>query len=229
MKTAKLVPSISSTPTLQNTARLDVWSDVHQERESLLVLLETLTLAEWDEPSLCDSWRVRDVVGHMVSETTMTIPQVLKGMIASRLRINQFIAKDGRARGSHSVPELLEDFRTAAPTCTHLPGLSSRSMLCDIIVHSLDIRRPLHRFHTVPESRMNLVATDLRASHNFPGHKLFRDLRVKAIDSEWFSGDGPVVMGPIENLILLMSGRLAGLEKLKGEGVATVRERARNL
>jgi hypothetical protein len=74
---------------------------------------------------------------------------------------------------------------------------------------------------------MNLVATDLRTSHNFPGHKLFRDLRVIAIDSQWFSGEGPLVTGPIENLV--MSGRLADLEKLKGEGMATVRERAKNL
>jgi len=43
----------------------DVWIDVHEERESLLMLLEKLTPVEWDAPSLCTDWRVRDVVGHM--------------------------------------------------------------------------------------------------------------------------------------------------------------------
>jgi uncharacterized protein (TIGR03083 family) len=229
MKTAAFLLAKSSTPTMQNNANTDLWSDVRQERESLLALLETLTPAEWDRPSLCTGWRVRDVVGHMASETTMTIPKVLKGVVASGLRINRFIERDARGRGSLSIPDLVEAFRAAVPTQTHLPGLSSMSMLEDIIVHSLDIRRPLRRTHTVPNGRMNRVATDLWASRFFPGHKLFRDLRIVAIDSEWCSGDGPVVAGPIETLVLAMSGRLAGLENLQGDGVATVRERAKNL
>jgi uncharacterized protein (TIGR03083 family) len=210
-------------------APTDVWSDVHQERESLLALLESLTQAEWDAPSLCTGWRVRDVVGHMVSETTMTIPKLLRGLVTSGMRINRFIARDARGRGSLSISELVEGFRAAVPTRTHLAGLSSLSMLEDIIVHSLDIRLALGRAHTVPHGRMNLVATDLRASRFFPGHKLFRDLRVVAIDSEWCSGNGPVVSGPIESLVLVMSGRLAGLEKLQGERMATVHERSKNL
>lgn len=211
------------------SATTDVWNDVHEERESLLALLESLTQAEWDEPSLCAGWRVRDVVGHMVSETTMTVPKVLRGVLTSGLRINRFIAKDARRRGGIPTSDLLEDFRTAVPTRTRLPGLSSLSMLEDIVVHSLDIRRPLRRAHTVPDGRMKLVATDLWASRFFPGHKLFRDLRVQAVDSEWSSGDGPVVTGPIESLVLVMSGRLIGLEKLQGEGMATVHERAKDL
>jgi hypothetical protein len=51
----------------------DVWTDVHQERQALLEILETLTPEQWDTPSFCTEWNVRDVVGHMVSETRMTI------------------------------------------------------------------------------------------------------------------------------------------------------------
>jgi hypothetical protein len=165
----------------------------------------------------------------MVSETTMTLPKVVKGMVKSRFRINRFLAADARERGRRSIPDLVEDFQIAMPTRTHLPGLSSLSMLEDIIIHSLDIRRPLRRAHAVPERRMSSVATDLWASRFFPGHKLFRDLRVMAIDSEWCAGDGPVVAGPIESLVLVMSGRLSDLGKLKGEGIARVQERAAHL
>ena len=75
----------------------NVWIDVHEERQSLLLLLETLTQSEWDEPSLCAGWRVRDVVGHMVSETTMTLPGVVKGMVGSRIS-NQPIHRSGCSR-----------------------------------------------------------------------------------------------------------------------------------
>jgi hypothetical protein len=74
----------------------DVWIDVHQERLSLLGLLESLTRPHWETESLCGEWRVRDVVGHMISETTMTVPNLLVGAISAGFRINRFIAKDAR-------------------------------------------------------------------------------------------------------------------------------------
>ena len=163
----------------------------------------------------------------MVSETTMTVPNVLVGMISSGFRTNRFIAKDARRRGSRALPVLLDDFRAAVPTRTHLPGLSSQSMLNDIVIHSLDIRRPLNLQRTVPEGRMILVAADLWTSRFFPGHKLFAGIRVEATDADWAAGQGPVVAGPIEDLTLAMSGRLAGLETIQGEGMNTVRQRAR--
>jgi uncharacterized protein (TIGR03083 family) len=229
MNTTDIHQSASSSSTVPIPAQDNVWIDVHDERHSLLLLLETLTESEWNEPSLCADWRVRDVVGHMVSETTMTLPKVVKGMVKSGFRINRFLAADACERGCRSISDLLEAYRVAVPTRTHLSGLSPLSMLEDIIIHSLDIRRPLRREHAIPARRMSSVATDLWASHFFPGHRLFRDLRVMAIDSDWSVGDGPVVTGPIESLVLVMSGRLSELAKLEGEGFARVQERVARL
>jgi hypothetical protein len=100
----------------------------------------------------------RDVVGHMVSETTMTMPNVLVGMISNGFRTNRFIAKDARRCGSRPLPVLLDDFRSAVPTRTHLRGLPSLSMLNDTVIHTLDIRRPLNQQRTVPERCMILAA-----------------------------------------------------------------------
>jgi len=83
----------------------DVWIDVHQEREALLEMLEPLVPDQWDEPSLCTEWRVRDVVGHMVSETQMTVTGALWGTIRSGFRINRCIAKDAQRRGNAPILE----------------------------------------------------------------------------------------------------------------------------
>ena len=105
----------------------DVWPDVHQERQALLELLETLTPEQWDAPSLCAEWRVRDVVGHMVSETDMTVTQAVWGFITSGFRINRYIAKDARQRGAAPIAKLLEDFRDVVrppricPACHRCP------------------------------------------------------------------------------------------------------------
>ena len=99
----------------------DVWTDVHDERKSLLGLLETLTPLEWNMQSLCAEWRVRDVVGHLISETTMSIPKLMVGTVGSGLRINKFISADACRKGSLTEPELIGAFRTAVLTRTHLP------------------------------------------------------------------------------------------------------------
>jgi hypothetical protein len=159
----------------------------------------------------------------------MSIPKLVKGTVRSGFRINRFIASDARRKGGLTDSELVGAFRAAVPTRTHLPGLSTTSMLGGIVIHSLDIRNPLHREHRVPEGRMVLVASDLLSSRYFVGRKLFADLRVTATDADWSSGEGEEVNGPIEGFVLAMSGRVAGLDELQGEGMVSVRQRAENL
>ena len=207
-------------PTVTN-----VWTDVHHERQALLELLETLTPEQWDAPSLCAEWRVRDVVGHMVSETRMTVAQAAWGVITSGFRINRYIAKDAQRRGAAPVAKLLEDFRSVILARTHLPGLSSLSMLEDIVIHQMDIRRPLHQDRCVPEGRMIPVASELWTNRFFPGPKLFQNLQATATDAAWSAGDGPDVAGPIEALVLTLAGRFAALDELHGDGMATLRQR----
>ena len=161
----------------------DVWTDVHHERQSLLELLEALTPAQWDAPSLCAEWRVRDVVGHMVSETRMTVAQAAWGFMTSGFRINRYIAKDARQRGAAPVAMLLEDFRGVVLARTHLPGLSSLSMLEDIVIHQMDIRRPLERTSSRsrsandPRRPGSLDEPLLSRRGTVPGHQRHRDRR----------------------------------------------------
>jgi len=204
----------------------DVWTDVHQERQALLEILETLTPEQWDAPSLCAEWRVRDVVGHMVSETRMTIAQAAWGFITSGFRINRYIAKDARQRGAAPVANLLEDFRGVVLARTHLPGLSSLSMLEDIVIHQMDICRPLEQHRCIPDGRMIPVAGDLWTNRFFPGPKLFQGIRAIATDADWSAGDGLDVTGPIEALVLTLAGRFAALDQLQGDGTTTLKMRA---
>ena len=53
------------------------------ELASISEYLHDLTEEQWDEPSLCEGWRVRDVVSHMCVGYTTTMP-VMVGKIAKR-------------------------------------------------------------------------------------------------------------------------------------------------
>lgn len=206
---------------------IDIWTDVHDERRALLALLETLSPQQWDAPSLCSEWRVRDVVGHLVSTTEITLARAVPAMVASGFRVNRYISKDGRRRGSAPVPKLLDDFRGAIPRRTHPPGQSPLTMLEDIVIHQIDIRRPLLQPRRAPEARLVQVASDLLTARFYPGRTLVRKLRVTATDADWSAGEGPEVAGPIEALTLMLSGRFVALDELHGDGLETLRRRAR--
>ena len=40
---------------------MDIWTVVHGERKALAADLKSLDQNQWDMPSLCDQWSVRDV------------------------------------------------------------------------------------------------------------------------------------------------------------------------
>ena len=109
---------------------------------------------------------------------------------------------------------------------THLPGLSSLSMLEDIVIHRMDICRPLEQRRCIPNGRMILVAGDLWTNRFFPGPKLFQGIRAIATDADWSAGDGLDVTGPIEALVLTLAGRFVALDQLQGDGTATLNVRA---
>jgi hypothetical protein len=44
----------------------------------------------------------------------------------------------------------------------------------------------------------------------------------RANDIAWSTGQGPVVEGPMESLVLVMAGRRAGLDDLTGEGISVL-------
>ena len=55
-----------------------------------------------------------------------------------------------------------------------------------------------------------------------------RGLRVQANDVAFARGDGPLVSGPGEALLLALSGRVVALDELAGEGLVTLRSRVGN-
>jgi uncharacterized protein (TIGR03083 family) len=110
-----------------------------QERRDLADYLDTLTEEEWEQPTLCPGWSVRDVVGHVPSYDLLSWPAVLALFARSRFslgRCNQVGVEQSRrlrteelvARlRAHAVPRgitaMFDPGSTAAPVtsrCHHL-------------------------------------------------------------------------------------------------------------
>jgi uncharacterized protein (TIGR03083 family) len=54
----------------------EIFVMIAEERRALAGLLDGLTDAHWDTPSLCEGWRVREVVAHLVMPFSASLPRI---------------------------------------------------------------------------------------------------------------------------------------------------------
>src|SRR6478752_1293523 len=86
------------------------WDAVRTMGRAVADLMETLVPGEWDVPSLCAGWRVRDVAGHLSIVSTITTWQLIAAAPSGRFnpnRINTVIAvRNGARRTDHIVASI---------------------------------------------------------------------------------------------------------------------------
>src|SRR2546421_11270059 len=81
------------------------------EMESISEFLHTLSTADWDHDSLCDGWRVRDVIGHMCVGYTTPMGSMLAKVAKRRFNIPRASFEESKAFGTSHVPaEILATF-----------------------------------------------------------------------------------------------------------------------
>ncbi len=186
------------------------------ERTDLADLLATLTLDQWNAPSLCARWRVRDVVAHVMSFDGVTLLGMLRRAIRGRMvNINQ-VGVDELA--SLSPEQLLDRLRARLRPQGLATTFGGRLALLDVTIHHQDIRRPLGLPRTIPVERLRCVLSDSLRSPELPGWHLARGVRLAPTDLDWSHGSGPDVTGPAEAVLMAVAGRRSALEELTGPG-----------
>jgi uncharacterized protein (TIGR03083 family) len=204
------------------------WQVITEQRLGLARLLESLSDAEWEQPSLCAGWRVRDVAAHVA-----LAPQVpgLGRMLADGIRgggsfhrLNHDIAVRHAARPTRDI---VAELRTYADS-RRLPVVTNyRNIYFDVLVHTQDIAIPLGRHYPMPPEAAAAGADRVwTMGWPFWARRRLRGLRLLATDSDWSAGAGAEVRGPIGMLLLLVTGRTAtALPQLSGPGLNTIIER----
>lgn len=203
------------------------WQRIHQERAALADLLETLPPAEWEHPSLCAGWTVRDVAAHVIGAPQLTIGQMMAAGWRGRGNINRVIHDEAKRMAGRPSTDIVADFRRLDRSRRVVPGLTYREALLESLVHLQDIAIPLKRPHEMPVDGARDSATRVwgRWGSLFRMKKTLSGLRLEATDTDWAVGDGPAVRGPISALLLLLTGRPVALPSLEGDGLHQLRER----
>ncbi|MGW2224283.1 maleylpyruvate isomerase family mycothiol-dependent enzyme [Streptomyces formicae] len=197
------------------------------ERLGIADFLEELDADDWGRDSLCTGWTVRDVAAHLTLSTRTTLLDLLKGAIGARFdweRMEYDKARDRAAR--HTPAELVAQIRQTAGSPRRAPLSAPLDPLTDFLVHGQDIARPLGRARPMPGPQTVAALDHVVASPFYGAKKRLRGVRLVATDADWSTGAGPAeARGPAGDLLLVVTGRRAGLAAVTGAGAERLAER----
>ena len=203
----------------------DIWTYIHGERSDLAETLGALGPEQWNTPSWCEGWTIQETAGHVVAAAEQTFLNFYVELARARFRFDVFTAQGATRLAAAGPDELVRRLRARTTTTNHPPA-PVMAMLGEIVVHGDDIRRPLGMEHESPRAALVALADSWKSSNLLIGAKRrISALRLTADDVEWTHGQGPDVTGPIQSLILAMTGRKGSLQDLSGEGLPVLADR----
>jgi uncharacterized protein (TIGR03083 family) len=190
------------------------------EREEFAALLEGLTPQQWESPTLCKGWRVRDVVAHVIGYDPLSRIQLVRWMakgLVTRGGSNAVEVAQYRAKSTEELTALVRRYTVPQGVTA---GFGGRIALTDGMIHQQDIRRPLGLPRTIPAEPMRIALDFTKWAPRLLGALQARGVRLVATDLDWSHGNGPEVRGSGEALLMAMAGRAAALDDVDGPGKA---------
>ncbi|MHA2788541.1 maleylpyruvate isomerase family mycothiol-dependent enzyme [Corynebacterium sp. S7] len=200
----------------------ELWDAIDAQRERVADMLDRLDASEWDQPSLCEGWTVRDVAAHLTLQQ-MSLPKVLWLALRTRGDLNNIIRKSAILKSTAATEEYAKAIRNMIGSTAHNFGVTPQETHMDIIVHGFDIAIPLGRTIDVPPQEVRRAAQRVWSYQGKGLAEVFTqlgtsDLRFTATDVEWQVGSGPEVRGPVAAILLVLTGRTVWLDQLSGPG-----------
>ncbi|MEO6503229.1 MAG: maleylpyruvate isomerase family mycothiol-dependent enzyme [Jatrophihabitantaceae bacterium] len=202
-----------------------IWPTIHAERRALADDLAGLSAQQWQTPSLSSGWSVHDVLAHLLAAAKMTPLKFIPGLAAVGFDFHKYMAKLVAAEGAGGPQATLAAFR-AVQLRTSSPPAPPTTWLGEAFVHGEDIRRPLGIAHSYPLPAVTRVITYYSKLNALLGAKRrIAGLTLKATDTDFCLGSGPVVEGRAISLLMITAGRRTVLDELSGPGVRVLQER----
>jgi uncharacterized protein (TIGR03083 family) len=191
---------------------------VAAEFASLAGLLAAATDAQWDTPSMCEGWRVREVVAHMTVPARHPEEELMTrfrrcGFDFTRLS-NEMAAQDAGLPADQLVAGLRSDIMQRWTP----PSGGYHRALTHVVIHGLDVTVPLGAPRSSPDETIRVILDDLTVGG---GHARFgiviNSRRLQASDLDWSHGSGPVLLGAAQDLALALCGRAVPAGRLEGD------------
>jgi uncharacterized protein (TIGR03083 family) len=185
-----------------------VWRVIDRQRLSIAELLAQLSEEEWHQPSLCTGWTVRDVAGHLAWQQLTSLPAMLVDAVRARGNTDRTIHDASCRWAARPTDQLIEEIRSLVGRRRHPPRLTYLEVLIDILVHGMDIAVPLNRSLRIPADAAAVAADQIWYEDRYFGARTrWARYHLAATDTSWSVGQGAPIEGPMDALLLLLTGR----------------------
>ncbi len=195
------------------------------EREDFAALLDGLSTQRWEAPTLCEGWRVRDVVAHAFGYDELSHAALVRQFVAGRFSVDRINELGVNRFAQHTPDQLRAMVRDHLTPRGLTAGFGGLIALTDNMIHQQDIRRPLGIPRRIPPERLQAALDFARYAPTIRGAWRARGVRLVADDLDWSRGRGPEVRGSGEALLMAMAGRRAALDDLSGPGQPRLAQR----
>jgi uncharacterized protein (TIGR03083 family) len=191
------------------------------ERTELADVLDGLSAEQWDAPSLCEGWRVREVMAHITMAFRYSLPQVIFGMIRARGSFHRMADRAARRDAEKLTSDgLAACLRANVNHAWKPPGGGYVGALSHDLIHGLDITVALGLNRQPPPERVEMVLGSLRPNQvSYFGVDL-NAVQLQANDLDWSYGAGQPLSGRAQDLLLVVCGRKLPEGLLQGEAAS---------
>lgn len=201
----------------------DRWDLAAKARGDFADLLDSLSDEQLAGKTLCDNWTPLDVAGHLVSFVELSLPAMMFSMAKAGFNVDKAWVANAAKYKEMGRDAISTALREKGDKTAPLPTFSSGVVEMDVCVHTQDVRRGLGIDGELDVEALR-YALDWATTHKqrkiHVPPKDIEGLRLEATDIDWSWGDGAVVSGPAEALLLAINRRGAVHAELTGDGVA---------
>lgn len=191
---------------------------VAAEYLALADLVDSATQAQWDTPSLCAGWRVREVIAHMTMAARYPEDKFMAELSRCEFDFGRLSNEIASRDAGLPTRELLVNLRSEVMQHWTPPGGGYHGALNHVVIHGLDVTVPLGVPRRSPDDTIRIVLDDLTRGGvhqhfgtHIDGHHL------EATDLDWSYGSGPALCGAAEDLALLLCGRTLPAGRIEGD------------
>jgi uncharacterized protein (TIGR03083 family) len=205
-----------TTPSMTDDARLQ--PAVAAEFASLADLLAAISGAQWDTPSMCEGWRIREVVAHMTMAARYSQEEFMTELQRCEFDFTRLSNEVASRDASRPADELIASLRSGVMARWTPPGGGYHGALNHVVIHGLDVTVPLGASRCSPDETIRVVLEDLTAGgvHAHFG-TVINGRRLQASDLDWSHGSGQVLRATAADLALALCGRAVPAGRLEGE------------
>ncbi|MER7009593.1 maleylpyruvate isomerase family mycothiol-dependent enzyme [Dactylosporangium sp. NPDC000555] len=206
-----------------NDQQIYTWTS--RNRLMIVDVFKSLDDADWNAPTLCSGWTVRHMAAHLAQPMIASFPRFFFTAMRYRGDTNKTVDHFTRRLARTPPTQLITILREHATDKVSPPRVGPMGPFAETCLHLRDIARPLGLTVDVPiehwRTLLDYLVSPAVARALAPAGRL-NGLTLAATDTDWVTGHGPEVRGPIEALAMATAGRPAAVADLQGPGLHTL-------